>query len=133
MTEVTVGFVGVVVTVTTAEASLVGSATLVAVTVAVPGLAGAVKTPEGLMVPSEAFQVTDLLEVPRTVAVKGRVPLMSDVEEAGEIVTEIPKVVLLGLVGDFPTALPAHPGIQATVATRVTKSSRSFGCRWSSK
>jgi hypothetical protein len=43
VTEVTVGFGGsAAVTVTVAEADFVGSATLVAVTVAVPALAGAV-------------------------------------------------------------------------------------------
>ena len=42
VTELTVEPGGVVVTVTTAEADLVASATLVAVTVAVPAVAGAV-------------------------------------------------------------------------------------------
>ena len=46
--------------VTAAEANLVGSALLMAVTRAVPALAGAVKSPAGVMVPSEVFHVTDL-------------------------------------------------------------------------
>jgi len=93
VTEVTVGFgvgAGAAVTVTTAEADFVVSATLVALTVAVPALAGAVNSPDGVMLPNEAFQVTDLLEVdPWTDAVKESVPLVADLAEAGEIVTEV--------------------------------------------
>ena len=44
-----------------ADADLVVSATLVAVTVAEPAVAGAVYSPAELIVPAEAFQVTDLL------------------------------------------------------------------------
>ena len=42
------------------------------------------------MLPSEAFQVTDLLDVdPWTDAVKESVPLAADLAEVGEIVTEV--------------------------------------------
>ena len=42
------------------------------------------------MLPNEAFQVTDLLEVdPWTDAVKESVPPVADFAEAGEIVTEV--------------------------------------------
>jgi hypothetical protein len=46
-----------------AEADFVGSALLVAVIVAVPGLAGAVNIPDDVTLPNEAFQVTVLIEV----------------------------------------------------------------------
>ncbi len=49
-------------TVMVAVADLVVSATLVAVTVAVPAVVAAVKRPLALMAPDEVFQVTDLLE-----------------------------------------------------------------------
>ena len=48
---------------TVADADLVGSALLIAVTVAVPGLVGAVYMPPAVMLPSEAFHVTVLFEV----------------------------------------------------------------------
>jgi len=93
VTDVIVGFgvgAGAAVTITTAEADLVVSATLVAVTVAVPALAGAVYSPEGVMLPSEADQVTDLLDVdPWTEAVKESVPPVADLAETGEMVTEV--------------------------------------------
>jgi hypothetical protein len=55
--EVTVGALTEIV----ADADFVGSATLVAFTVAVPAFAGAVKSPLAEMVPPVADQVTDLL------------------------------------------------------------------------
>ena len=55
--EVTLGAFTVIV----AEADLVGSATLVALMVAVPAVAGAVKRPLAVTVPALADQVTDLL------------------------------------------------------------------------
>ena len=58
VTEVTVPL-GVVVTVTVAEADLVGSATLVAVTFPVPELAGALNSPLEEMLPMDAAQLTD--------------------------------------------------------------------------
>jgi hypothetical protein len=78
------------VTVTMAEAVFVGSALLVAVTVAVPGLAGAAYTPATEILPNEAFQVTVLSEaVPATVAANESLPLTMDEAEEGEIVTEL--------------------------------------------
>jgi hypothetical protein len=50
-------------TVMVAAADFVASATLVAVIVAVPPVAAAVKRPELLIVPEEVFQVTDLFVV----------------------------------------------------------------------
>jgi hypothetical protein len=65
VTEVTVGAL----TVMAADADLVGSATLVAFTVAVVAVAGAVKSPLAEIVPLVADQVTDLLAtVPCTAA-----------------------------------------------------------------
>ena len=55
--EVTLGAFTVIV----AEADLVGSATLVALTVAVPDVDGAVKRPLAVTVPALADQETDLL------------------------------------------------------------------------
>jgi hypothetical protein len=68
VTELTDGLGGAgpgvgAVTVTTAEAVLVGSALLIAVTVSVPAFAGAVYTPAVVMLPDKAFQVTVLLDV----------------------------------------------------------------------
>src|ERR1700730_13318289 len=66
VTEVTTGFGGgggAVVTVTCAEAALVGSAVLVWVTGSGPAFAGAVYSPAGVTVPSVAFQATVLLDV----------------------------------------------------------------------
>src|SRR5579863_5854390 len=63
--EVTLGAIIVIV----ADADLVASATLVALMVAVPAVAGAVKRPLAVMVPTLADHVTDLLvTVPCTVA-----------------------------------------------------------------
>ena len=54
---------------TVVELDWVGSASLVAVTVSVPALAGAVYKPDGVIVPRVAFQVTDLsAAVPCTLA-----------------------------------------------------------------
>ena len=47
----------------TAELDMAGSASLVAVIVSVPGLAGAVYSPEAVIVPRAACQVTALSEV----------------------------------------------------------------------
>jgi hypothetical protein len=81
-----------VVTVTVAEADLVVSATLVAVTVAEPAAAGAVNRPAGVIVPAEAVQVTEVV-APCTFAVKETVPLVETVEVVGEITTEVAPVV----------------------------------------
>jgi hypothetical protein len=55
-------------TVTVAEADLVESALLVAVTVKVPAEAGAAYSPALVIVPLVAFQVTAVLVVPLIVA-----------------------------------------------------------------
>jgi hypothetical protein len=67
--ELTTGFGAAAVTVTLLEVNLVASATLVAVTVSVPVLAGAVYTPAAVIVPSSVFHVTAVFEVvPSTLA-----------------------------------------------------------------
>jgi hypothetical protein len=83
-TEVTTGAA----TVTVEEADLVVSALLVAVTVTVPAVVGAVKTPAEVMLPAVAFQATDLsVTVPATEAVNWTVaPVSADTGE-GETVT----------------------------------------------
>ena len=64
-------------TVIVALADLVGSAWLVAVTVQVPAVAGAVNKPEGEIVPPEADQVTDVSVVLATLAVNCHVAPVS--------------------------------------------------------
>jgi hypothetical protein len=61
VTEFTTGGGGGAVTFTVAEPDFVVSATLVAVTVSVPAVAGAVYAPDPVMLPSEACHVTPLL------------------------------------------------------------------------
>ncbi len=61
-------------TVTVAEAALVGSAWLVAITVSVPPVDGAVYRPEELMLPKPAVQVTAVLVLPLTEALNWAVP-----------------------------------------------------------
>ncbi len=70
-------------TVTVAEADLVGSATLVAVTVYVPGVPGAVYKPELDTVPLVANHVTAVFVEPVTVAVNCWVPLVKIVDAVG--------------------------------------------------
>ena len=56
----------------------------------VPAVAVAVYTPVALIVPSDAFQVTDLfVTVPLTVAVNGSVPFVSDVAGSGDTTTDV--------------------------------------------
>ena len=57
-----VGF-GADVTMTVADADLLGSLTLVAVTVPVPAFDGAVKSPRDVMLPMDAVHVTDSLAI----------------------------------------------------------------------
>ena len=75
------------VTVTVAEADFVVSATLVAVTVYVPAVAGAVYRPAVVIVPPVALHVTLVLVVPVTVAVNCCVPPVASDAEVGLIVT----------------------------------------------
>jgi hypothetical protein len=84
------------------------------------------------MVPAEAFQVTDLLEVPWTVAVKESVPLTIEADDVGEIVTEIPVFdVPLEVEGEL-FAVPAHPDVQGVVAT-MTRRKKSEATRFGDK
>jgi hypothetical protein len=73
------------------------------------------------MVPGEAFQVTDLLEVPWTAAVKESVPLTTEADDVGEIVTEMPEFDVLLEAGDELPTLPAHPDVQGLVATMMRR------------
>ena len=76
------------VTVTVAEADLVVSATLVAVTVTLPAVAGAVKSPPVVMLPALAVQVTAGLLLPVTVAVNCCVAPVISEAVAGAMETE---------------------------------------------
>jgi hypothetical protein len=90
--------VGAVVTLTDADADLVGSAVLVAVTVSVPAVEGAVYCPVEVTLPSTAFQVTLLfVVVPDTLAVNGSVPDVIDDAVVGDIVTDVTVDVAVGL------------------------------------
>ncbi len=98
-----------------AEADLLESAVLVAVTVSVPAFAGAVYSPDELIVPSAAIHVTvSPFSVPDTVAENCSVPPVVVEEELGVIVTEVTAEPPLGrtLVGFVAEADPAHPDIQ---------------------
>jgi hypothetical protein len=75
-------------TVTAAEADLVGSATLVAVTVNAPAELGAVYSPEVLTVPPVADQVTEVFELPVTVTENCKVALVSKAADVGLMVTD---------------------------------------------
>jgi hypothetical protein len=85
-----VGGGAAVVTFTTVESDLVGSALLTAVTVSVPAFDGAVYKPEALIWPNTTFHVTLLfVVVPCTVAVNGSVPAVIEDAVSGETVTEV--------------------------------------------
>ena len=102
VTDVTTGLTGADVTVTLAEPDLLGSATLVAVTVSVPAFAGAVYWPPAVMVPNKAFQVTVLFDVdPWTEALNDKVPVVIDDAVAGLTVTEVTD----GLDGELGVAV----------------------------
>ncbi len=75
------------VTVTVADADLVVSATLVAFTVYVPPVLGAVYKPLEEIVPPVAVQVTAVFVVPVTVAVNCCVPPVLSEATVGETVT----------------------------------------------
>jgi hypothetical protein len=96
---------------TLTAADLVGSATLVALTIWVLVVPGAVKTPPPVMDPPEQVQVTDLLVVPTTVAVKVCAPSMGIAALVGETVTAIPVTVTL--------AVAVAVGVAAVVAVTV--------------
>jgi hypothetical protein len=78
---------GAACTVTAAVPDLLESATEVAVTVKLPGVAPAVKTPPADIVPPVAVQVTEVLEDPVTEAVNVCWPPESTVAVAGATVT----------------------------------------------
>lgn len=78
---------GAEVTVTTADADFVGSATLFAVTVYVPGVEGAVYNPEVVHTPAVPDHVTEVLVVPVTVAVNCCVAPVGIETEPGVTVT----------------------------------------------
>jgi hypothetical protein len=81
---------GAIVTLTDTESDLVGSATLVAVTVSVPAVVGALYIPDALTVPSAAFQATVLfVVVPATLAVNGSVPEVIEDAVSGDTDTEV--------------------------------------------
>lgn len=63
VTDVIVGWVGAAVTATLAVPLLVGSCVLIAVTVTVPGVDGAVRAPLEI-VPADALHATEVLKLP---------------------------------------------------------------------
>jgi len=79
---------GAAVTVTLPKADLLGSATLLAVTVSFPATLGAVYKPLESMLPSVASHVTEVLLVPVTVAVNCCVALVWRLAEVGLIVID---------------------------------------------
>jgi hypothetical protein len=113
-------------TVTVAVADLVGSATLVAVILPVTRVAGAVKTPPLVMLPTDAVQVTALPEaVPWIAAVNCTLELMGGDTIAGDTAIELtgplPPI-------DFPkpTQPEAHAMVEAKKVINIrTRDSRS--------
>ena len=78
------------VTLTTVVSNFDQSALLVAVTVSVPAVDGAVYRPVDVIRPRAAFQVTFLfVVVPTTVALNGSVPDVSDDAVVGDTVTDV--------------------------------------------
>jgi hypothetical protein len=102
---------------TATESDFDGSATLVAITVSVPALAGALYMPVLLIVPSTALQVTVLfVEVPVTLAVNGNVPDVIEAAVSGKIETA---VICAGAVG-FTDTCEEFALSPAKVATETT-------------
>jgi hypothetical protein len=88
---------------------------LVAVTVSVPAFAGAVYSPDALIVPSAAVHFTvSSVALPDTVAENCTVPPVVVAGEFGVMVTEVTAEPPFGgtLVGFVAEAAPAHPDIQ---------------------
>ena len=104
-TPVTVGlgdglFVGAAVTVIVAIPTLVGSATLVAVTTDVPADSGAVYTPAADTLPVDACHVTArFVVVPLTTGVSDSVAPLATVAVAGETETAVTPEPVGGLLG----------------------------------
>jgi molybdopterin biosynthesis enzyme MoaB len=121
-TPVTVGAL----TVTEAEADFVLSARLVAVTVTLPAVAGAVRTPAAEMVPAEVDHVMPLLEtLPTTLALNCCVAPVAMLAVVGEMETEFTTgaatvtTALAVFVGSarLVTVIVAVPGVAAAVKT----------------
>lgn len=119
-TPVTVGAL----TVTEAEADFDLSARLVAVTVTLPAVAGAVSTPAALIVPAEVDHVMPLLEtVPVTLAVNCCEPPVAMLAVVGEMVTEFTTGVAMVTVAfavfvgsaRLVTVIVAVPGVAPAV------------------
>jgi hypothetical protein len=98
---------GTAVTVTVAEAFLVVSATLVAVTVNVPAEPGAVYNPLALMVPPVAAHVTAVFVLPVTVAVNCCVP--PTCTEVADRFRETDTPLGLGELLELPLTNPVQP------------------------
>ena len=98
---------GVAVAVTVAEAFFVVSAALVAVTVNVPAVAGAVYNPLAVMVPPVAVHVTPAFELPVTVAVNCCVP--PTCTEAADRFRETDTPLGLGELLELPLTIPEQP------------------------
>jgi hypothetical protein len=111
VTDVTVGVgAGAAVTVTLDVSDWLGSATLVAVTLSTPALAGAVYCPAAVIVPNNAFHVTALfVVVPATVAKNVTFPLATTAVVAGVTVTDVTLAVGGGFVGAVVTVIVARP------------------------
>jgi hypothetical protein len=103
------------VTVTVADADLLDCALLIAVTVSVPAFAGAVYSPDELILPRAAVHVTvSSVAVPDTVAENCTVLPVVVAGEFGVMVTEVTSDPPFGgtPVGFVAEADPAHPDIQ---------------------
>jgi len=108
------------VTVTLADAALFVSAWLVAVTVSVPALAGAVYAPDEVMLPKAAVHVTVLfVTVPWTSAANCSLPLVATLPDDGEIVIEL-TVGAAAAVVTVTVALPDLLGSATLVAVTVS-------------
>lgn len=106
--EMLTAFTTGTVTVTLADADLVLSALLVAVTVSETAVAGAVYSPAAVIAPEAAFHVTDLsVTVPDTVAVNCCVPLVKMEAVAGETLTELTTGVATVIVTEADLPLSA--------------------------
>jgi hypothetical protein len=112
-------------------------AALVAVILSVPAFAGAVYTPEELMLPRAAVQTIEVLVVvPWTLALNCSVPSVAVEADAGEMVTEVAvePVVAGGPTVDAPGFAdtdPAHPDHSGML--RTTDTSTHARLRFSSK
>jgi hypothetical protein len=117
---------GGAVTVTDAVPDLVGAATEVAVTTRVPGVAGAVSTPEEVMVPADTVQVTAVFVAPRTVPVKIKVPPEVTLAVAGDTDTLTVCGGGCGVVEDPPPPQASRKiGARSTVRRILTSTETS--------